>query len=150
MRKEHFVNISLWCEFTPPWNRANLLHSASSNSTRRYCHYSYACWRWASFTWTTWPGYLTMSHCDICCTLLPAPLPDMFLSLLKTRLASTPCQRLQYRHSSPNRLLEILQTCFFVSLPRVPLSTNTKPLVELNVPPVNPVIVGVGSASVGS
>ena len=60
MRKKHFANISLRCEFTPPWNRANLLHSASSNSTRRYCHYSYSYWRWDSFTWTTWPGYLTI------------------------------------------------------------------------------------------
>ena len=60
MRKKHFVNISLWCEFAPPWNRVDLLHSASSNSIRLYCHYLYTHWRWASSTSTTWPDCLIM------------------------------------------------------------------------------------------
>ena len=71
------------CLVASSWNRANLLYSASSNSTRRYCHHSYSYWRWASSTSTTWPGYLTMSHCGICWTSLPAPFPDMFRSSSK-------------------------------------------------------------------
>ena len=104
---------------------ADLLHSASSNCARLFCHYSYSYWRWASSTSTTWLDYLIMSHCGHLLDFITSATSRHASIIIKTRLASTSCQRLQYRHNFPNLLLEILQAVFSSSLLRVPLSTNT-------------------------
>ena len=88
------------CFVAPPWNRVNLLYSAPSNSTRRYCHYSYSYWRWASsilddVTWLT-SSWVTGHLLD---SIASATSRHVSI-IVKTRLASTSCQRLQYRQFS--------------------------------------------------